>query len=143
MSANNLLAMEGGHFSPKRKGFAAGSMVARVSVDMDSLEPGEGPTTPIKARAPPRRANSSPEAITEEESEQEFRDPPRRSVSLPQSPHCDYFGNLPQSPGDRHRDHFENLAARRDAPLLRMPRPPAPAKPSPDDVPEHLFCEEA
>jgi hypothetical protein len=133
MSANNLLAMEGGHFSPKRKGFAT-DVVARVSVDMDSLELGEGPTTPIKARAPPRRTNSSPDAITEDEAEQGFRDPPRRSVSLP------------QSPGDRHRDHFENLAAQRDdAPLLRMPRPPAQAKPpSPtEDAPEHLFCEEA
>jgi len=68
MSANNLLAMEGGHFSPKRKGFAA-DVVARVSVDMDSLELGEGPTTPIKARAPPRRTNSSPDAITEDEAE--------------------------------------------------------------------------
>ena len=133
MSSQNLLAMEGGvPFSPKSKAFDEGAVVARVSVDIESLELGEA--TP-QARTPPRRTVSNPEAISEEEESQGFRDPPRRSTSNP----------LPQSsPGDRHREHFENIS-RRDAPLLRMPQPPAQGKPrSPTDgAPEHLGDEEA
>ena len=133
MSSQNLLAMEGGvPFSPKHKAFADNEgVVARVSVDIESLELGEA--TP-QARTPPRRAVSNPEAISEEEESQGFRDPPRRSSSNP----------LPQSsPGDRHREHFEKIS-RLDAPLLRMPQPPAQSKPrSPTDgAPEHLFGEE-
>ena len=132
MSSQNLLAMEGGvPFSPKSKAFDEGAVVARVSVDIESLELGEA--TP-QARTPPRRTVSNPEAISEEEESQGFRDPPRRSSSNP----------LPQnSPGDRHREHFENLS-QLDAPLLRMPQPPAQSKPrSPTDgAPEHLFGEE-
>jgi len=82
MSSQNLLAMEGGvPFSPK-KAFAddGGAVVARVSVDIESLELGEA--TP-QARTPPRRAVSNPEAISEEEESQGFRDPPRRSNSNP------------------------------------------------------------
>ena len=130
MSSQNLLAMEGGvPFSPKSKAYEG--VVARVSVDIESLELGEAAP---QARTPPRRAVSNPEAISEEEESQGFRDPPRRSSSNP----------LPRSsPGDRHREHFENLS-QLDAPLLRMPQPPAQSKPrSPTDgAPEHLFGEE-
>ena len=133
MSSQNLLAMEGGvPFSPKHKAFADNEgVVARVSVDIESLELGEA--TP-QARTPPRRTMSNPEAISEEEESQGFRDPPRRSSSNP----------LPQnSPGDGHREHFENLS-QLDAPPLHMPPPPAQSKPrSPTDgAPEHLFGEE-
>ena len=80
MSSQNLLAMEGGvPFSPK-KAFGDEGVVARVSVDIESLELGEA--TP-QARTPPRRAVSNPEAISEEEESQGFRDPPRRSSSNP------------------------------------------------------------
>ena len=64
MSSQNLLAMEGGvPFSPKHKAFAEEGVVARVSVDIESLELGEA--TP-QARTPPRRTVSNPEAISEE-----------------------------------------------------------------------------
>ena len=54
MSSQNLLAMEGGvPFSPKHKAFDNEGVVARVSVDIESLELGEA--TP-QARTPPRRA---------------------------------------------------------------------------------------
>ena len=99
MSSQNLLAMEGGvPFSPKHKAFADNEgVVARVSVDIESLELGEAAP---QARTPPRRAVSNPEAISEEEESQGFRDPPRRSSSNP----------LPQnSPGDRHREHFASV----------------------------------
>ena len=73
MSSQNLLAMEGGvPFSPKHKAFGEEGVVARVSVDIESLELGEA--TP-QARTPPRRAVSNPEAISEEEESQGFRDP--------------------------------------------------------------------
>ena len=82
MSSQNLLAMEGGvPFSPKTQSVRRRkAVVARVSVDIESLELGEA--TP-QARTPPRRAVSNPEAISEEEESQGFRDPPRRSTSNP------------------------------------------------------------